>query len=194
VRLPAHRVQQDVTVAIVPRVLLDNLEVEMMKTVLFATIVRKVGTKMYRDKQVVYHVFQVPTPATKQKRNVTTAIEASFKMTCTNKHANHAQQVIHKMKQHKHRAFLAFLDPIQEQTPVTSALNAQKGNLLLVLLPPPAAHLKMDSSQDPPKQGKLKSRSGGPLNARAKVTKKCVLVQFVVQREHLKSIISVKYV
>jgi hypothetical protein len=55
-------------------------------------------------------------------------------------------------------------------------------------------YLETDSSQDLLKQVKSKSRSDGPLNARAKVIKKCVLVQFVVQREHLKSIMSAKYV
>ena len=56
--LPVHHVQQDVTVAIVRPVVLDNLELETIKTVLSATIVQKVGTKMSKDKEVVCHVCQ----------------------------------------------------------------------------------------------------------------------------------------
>jgi hypothetical protein len=62
VRLPVHHVQQDVTVAIVRRVILDNLELETTKTVLSVTIVQKVGTKMSKDKEVVCHVFREHFP------------------------------------------------------------------------------------------------------------------------------------
>ena len=64
-RLPVQRVQQDVTVAIVRRVILDNLELETTKTVLSVTIVQKVGTKMSKDKEVVCRVFREHFPPKK---------------------------------------------------------------------------------------------------------------------------------
>ena len=73
-------VQQVVTVPIVRPVITASTVLETTRTVLSVTIVQKDGTKMYKDKEVVCHVFLDCTKIVNQKVIANNALKGNFQM------------------------------------------------------------------------------------------------------------------